>query len=45
MVILRILFVVTIWILILSSCSVHATIDPIRNRIQDVNGNLHYNTM
>ena len=45
MVILRILFVVTIWILILSSCSVHATIDPIPNRIQDVNGNLHYYTM
>ena len=45
MVILRVLFVVTIWILILSSCSVHATIDPIPNRIQDVNGNLHYYTM
>ena len=45
MVIFRVLFVITIWILILSSCSVHATIDPIPNRIEDVNGNLHYYTM
>ena len=45
MVILRVLFVVTVWILILSSCAVHATIDPIPSRIKDVNGNLHYYTM
>ena len=45
MVILRILFIVTVWILILSSCAVHATIDPIPSRIKDVNGNLHYYTM
>ena len=45
MVIFRVFFVITIWVLILSSCSVHATIDPIPNRIEDVNGNLHYYTM
>ena len=45
MVVIRVLFVVTIWVIILSSCSVHATIDPIPNRIEDVNGNLHYYTM
>ena len=45
MVILRVLFVVTVWILLLSSCSVYATIDPIPSSIKDVNGNLHYYTM
>ncbi len=45
MVIFRVLFVITIWILILSSCTFHSTIDPVPNRIKDVNGNLHYYTM
>ena len=45
MVVIRVLFVVTVWILILSSCTVHATIDPIPNKLKDVNGNLHYYTM
>ena len=42
---IRISFVLIIWVLILSSCSVHATIDPIPNKIKDTNGNLHYYTM
>ncbi len=45
MVILRVLFIVTIWILILSSCTMQASIDPIPNKIKDTNGNLHYYTM
>ena len=45
MVIFRVLFVITIWVLILSSCTAHATIDPLPNKIEDVNGNLHYYTM
>ena len=42
---IRISFVLIIWVLILSSCSVHATIDPIPNKITDTNGKLHYYTM
>ena len=45
MVVIRVLFVVTVWILILSSCTFHSTIDPVPNMIEDVNGNLHYYTM
>ena len=45
MVILRVLFIATIWVLILSSCSINASIDPIPNRIKDTNDKLHYYTM
>ncbi len=34
-----------VWVFILSSCSINASIEPIPNRIRDVNGNLHYYTM
>jgi hypothetical protein len=45
MVILRVLFVITIWVLILSSCTVYSIADPLPSKIEDVNGNLHYYTM
>ena len=45
MVVIRVLFIVTVWILILSSCTFYSTVDPVPSRIKDVNGNLHYYTM
>ena len=45
MALIRISFVLIVWILILSSCSINASIDPIPNRIKDTNGRLHYYTM
>ena len=45
MTLIRISFVLIVWILILSSCSINASIDPIPNRITDTTGNLHYYTL
>ncbi len=45
MVIFRVLFVITIWILILSSCTTTPPVNNIPKKIKDTNGNLHYYTM
>ena len=45
MVILRVLFIIIVWIFILTSCSTPPPVDPIPSRIKDTNGNLHYYTM
>ena len=43
--VIRALFVVAMWIFILSGCTFNSSIDPIPNKLKDVNGNLHYYTM
>ncbi len=45
MALIRLSFIILIWIIVLSSCTIHASIDPIPNKIKDTNGNLHYYTM
>ena len=42
---IRISFIITIWILILSSCSYPPTVDDLPIKIKDNNGTLHYYTM
>jgi len=42
---IRISFIITIWILILSSCSYPTPVDDLPIKIKDNNGTLHYYTM